>query len=75
MQRRNFKMPSRNFQQSQPKGNSAAGGPNRGAGRWGSAPGTGKPITKKPAAVEPLPGGKVEDESRWQDDGGESGDR
>mgnify|MGYP003581452802 CR=1 FL=1 len=75
MQRRNFKMPSRNFQHSQPKEDTSGRGPNRGFARWTKGPGSGKTARNTPDTTDTAVAGQPEEETRWQDDGGESGDK
>jgi hypothetical protein len=75
MQRRNFKMPSRNYQQTQVKPAPPYKGPNRAYDRPPKGPRPPDGVPNATEAKEPARRKESDDEGRWQDDGGESSEK
>jgi hypothetical protein len=73
MQRRNFKMPSRNYQQTQVRGNAPRQELKRGLDQWMKGLRSARQDTKDIVAPEADPRPQPDDGGRWQDDGGKGG--
>ena len=73
MQRRNFKMPNKNFQRKHVGGNTPRQELKREFDHWVKGLRSNKQAPKEIIAQESRPQPQPDDEGRWQDDGGESG--
>ena len=73
MQRRNFRMPSKNHRQKFPAGNTAGKDGKQQYGRPAPAPRPAKPAPKDSPPPKSPPPNQPDDKGRWQDDGGEAG--
>lgn len=73
MQRRNFRIAGREFQQSNFRTHQPRLDLRRDYEHWVKGLRSVKEAPKETAAVEPKPGPEPDDKGRWHDDGGEGG--